>query len=182
MPLQVRQRVSAHPSLRFISICLAKARCLASPRCHSTAAPSTKASDGSTGGRPSPPLSPPLSRPRPPQPSIAARLALKSMSKLSLRLRGCTAGAQPSLAQSPGLETRRGTVLTESAATPDGAGSAPVCHRLSCCCNAKLICNGHGVCGAYVPRHYSPIVVWTHSNDRVAIHTHVGYEMGRYTS
>lgn len=32
MPLQVRQRVSAHPSLRFISICLAKARCLASPR------------------------------------------------------------------------------------------------------------------------------------------------------
>jgi hypothetical protein len=24
--------------------------------------------------------------------------------------------------------------------------------------------------------------VWTHSNDCVAIHTHVGYEMGRYTS
>ena len=52
----------------------------------------------------------------------------------------------------------------------------------SCCCNAKLICNGHGVCGTYVPRHCSPIVVWTHSNDCVAIHTHVGYEMGRYTS
>ena len=52
----------------------------------------------------------------------------------------------------------------------------------SCRRNAKLICNGHGVCGTYVPRHYSPIVVWTHSNDRVAIHTHVGYEMGRYTS
>eukprot|EP01047_Picozoa_sp_COSAG01_P046914 COSAG01_NODE_4439_length_5022_cov_8.812919_1_plen_187_part_10 len=30
--------------------------------------------------------------------------------------------------------------------------------------NAKLICNGHGVCGTYVPRHCSPIVVWTHSN------------------
>eukprot|EP01047_Picozoa_sp_COSAG01_P012675 COSAG01_NODE_577_length_15268_cov_31.213462_11_plen_137_part_00 len=52
----------------------------------------------------------------------------------------------------------------------------------SCRRNAKLICNGHGVCGTYVPRHCSPIVVWTHSNDRVAIHTHVGYEMGRYTS
>eukprot|EP01047_Picozoa_sp_COSAG01_P001535 COSAG01_NODE_35_length_34814_cov_128.883624_24_plen_97_part_00 len=52
----------------------------------------------------------------------------------------------------------------------------------SCRCNAKLICNGHGVCGTYVPRHCSPIVVWTHSNDCVAIHTHVSYEMGRYTS
>ena len=52
----------------------------------------------------------------------------------------------------------------------------------SCRRNAKLICNGHGVCGTYVPRHCSPIVVWTHSNDCVAIHTHVGYEMGRYTS
>ena len=45
-----------------------------------------------------------------------------------------------------------------------------------------LICNGHGVCGTYVPHHYPPIVVWTHSNDCVAIHTHVGYAMGRYTS
>ena len=52
----------------------------------------------------------------------------------------------------------------------------------SCRRNAKLICNGHGVCGTYVPHHCSPIVVWTHSNDSVAIHTHVGYEMGRYTS
>jgi hypothetical protein len=52
----------------------------------------------------------------------------------------------------------------------------------SCCRNAKLICNGHGVCGTYVPHHCSPIVVWTHSNDCVAIHTHVGYAMGRYTS
>jgi hypothetical protein len=52
----------------------------------------------------------------------------------------------------------------------------------SCRRNAKLICNGHGVCGTYVPRHCPPIVVWTHSNDSVAIHTHVGYEMGRYTS
>jgi hypothetical protein len=52
----------------------------------------------------------------------------------------------------------------------------------SCRRNAKLICNGHGVCGTYVPHHCSPIVVWTHSNDCVAIHTHVGYEMGRYTS
>jgi hypothetical protein len=47
----------------------------------------------------------------------------------------------------------------------------------SCRRNAKLICNGHGMCGTYVPRHCSPIVVWTHSNDCVAIHTHVGYEM-----
>eukprot|EP01047_Picozoa_sp_COSAG01_P062996 COSAG01_NODE_8098_length_2921_cov_64.658165_2_plen_250_part_00 len=51
----------------------------------------------------------------------------------------------------------------------------------TCRRNAKLICNGHGVCGTYVPHHCSPIVVWTHSNDCVAIHTHVGYEMGRYT-
>jgi hypothetical protein len=43
--------------------------------------------------------------------------------------------------------------------------------------NAKSICNGHGVCGTtYVPHHCSPIVVWTHPNDRVALHTQVGYE------
>jgi hypothetical protein len=54
--------------------------------------------------------------------------------------------------------------------------------RSSCRRNAKPICNGHGVCGTHVPHHFSPIVVWTHSNDRVTIHTHVGYEMGRYTS
>eukprot|EP01047_Picozoa_sp_COSAG01_P089656 COSAG01_NODE_21701_length_889_cov_1.796203_2_plen_246_part_01 len=32
----------------------------------------------------------------------------------------------------------------------------------TCRRNAKLICNGHGVCGTYVPHHCSPIVVWTH--------------------
>jgi hypothetical protein len=48
--------------------------------------------------------------------------------------------------------------------------------------NAKPICNRHGVCGTYLPQQCSPIVVWTHSNDSVAIHTHVGYEIGRYTS
>jgi hypothetical protein len=42
----------------------------------------------------------------------------------------------------------------------------------SCRRNAKLICNGHGVCGTYVPRHCSPIVVWTHSNDCVAGYTY----------
>jgi hypothetical protein len=60
--------------------------------------------------------------------------------------------------------------------------NSPTSRRSSCCRNAKLICNGHGVCGTYVPHHCSHIVVWTHSNDCVAIHTHVGYEMGRYTS
>ena len=36
--------------------------------------------------------------------------------------------------------------------------------------------------GSYVTHHGSPIVMCTHSNDRVAINSHVGYEMGRYTS
>ena len=52
----------------------------------------------------------------------------------------------------------------------------------SCRRNAKPICNGHGVCGTYLPQQCPPIVVWTHSNDSVVIHTHVGYEIGRYTS
>ena len=52
----------------------------------------------------------------------------------------------------------------------------------SCRRNAKPICNRHGVCGTYLPQQCSPIVVWTHSNDSVVIHTYVGYEIGRYTS
>ena len=44
------------------------------------------------------------------------------------------------------------------------------------CCNAKPICNGHGVCGTHVPHHSPPLIVWTHSNDRVTIHAHVGYD------
>jgi hypothetical protein len=65
------------------------------------------------------------------------------------------------------------------------AKRAQTTRRASCRRNAKPICNGHGVCGAHVPHHGSPIVVWTHSNDRVATHTtyqSISYEMGRYTS
>jgi hypothetical protein len=81
---------------------------------------------------------------------------------------------QPPYSQQPASQARGGGAAYAAAAAQQQLSVASPwwvsnkSHKGSSCRrNAKLICNGHGVCGTYVPHHCSPIVVWNHSNDCV---------------